>query len=151
MITVIMKYGVDDGLNGADAISHGTIACPSCGHEFELSGALTEQIRQHLKCEITEELSTRERELKKKLESLRSEKEQLTRLRESLDEEVEKKLKLRASEVEAKATKKVESRFAEQLKELQATVQERDASLKTFRANELELRREKQKLEREKE
>lgn len=30
----------------------GNITCPKCGHSFELSDALTHQIRDHLKTEL---------------------------------------------------------------------------------------------------
>ena len=37
----------------------GTIHCPQCGHEFELSDALTLQIRNQLKTELQADLTQR--------------------------------------------------------------------------------------------
>ena len=44
----------------------GTIACPECGAEFELSDALTGQIREDLKSELSKDVFQREAKLKKK-------------------------------------------------------------------------------------
>ncbi|MFH1743237.1 MAG: DUF2130 domain-containing protein [bacterium] len=132
-------------------MDRGTITCPSCGHQFEISDALTVQIREHLKGELQQEIVSRERDLKKKLDFLKAEKEALDKDREDIEEEVEKKLKQRLEEAEAKAAKKAESKFADQLKELQETLSEREDSIKTFRANELELRKKQRELEKAKE
>lgn len=146
-----MKYSADE-TNGAERNpNRNAIACPNCGHQFELSEVLTDQIRRHLKDELTADLSNREKELKRKLDAFKTEKESLAKQREGLDEEVEKKVRQRAVELEAKALRKAESEFADQLKELQDTVKDQNTALRTLRANELELRKKKQDLEREKE
>jgi hypothetical protein len=132
-------------------MDQGTITCPHCGQSFELSDALTHQIREHLKTELQAELVKREAEAKRRTEELKAREEALAKARDGLNEEVEKQLKQKLAEAEAKAAKKVEGRFADQLKELQESVKEKDESLKTFRLNELELRKQKQALEKEKE
>jgi hypothetical protein len=43
-------------------MNEGTIICPQCGHAFELSDALTHQIREHLKTELQADLVKREAE-----------------------------------------------------------------------------------------
>ena len=70
-----MKLSVEDTIGELE--NHGMIACPSCGHQFELSEALTGRIREHLKSELLEEVTSREKELKKGAESLKAEKEAL--------------------------------------------------------------------------
>lgn len=129
----------------------GTITCPSCGHQFELSDALTGQIREHLRGELQRDILEREKDLKKKVDVFKQQKEILERDRETLDEQVEKKLKLRLSEAETKAAKKAEGKFAEQLRELQETLNERDTSIKGYREKELELRKKQRELEKAKE
>lgn len=131
-------------------MDQGTITCPKCGHAFELSDALTQQIRDHLKTELQADVAKREVEAQRKLNEAKAREETLARARESLDEEVEKQLKQKLSEAEARAAKKVEGKFADQLKELQNSLKEKDDSLRTFRASELELRKQKQALEKEK-
>jgi hypothetical protein len=132
-------------------MDQGTITCPHCGQSFELSDALTHQIREHLKVELQAELVKREADAKRRSEELKAREEALAKAREGLNDEVEKQLKQKLAEAEARAAKKVEGRFADQLKEMQEAMREKDESLKTFRQNELELRKQKQALEKEKE
>jgi len=132
-------------------MDQGTITCPNCGHQFEISDALTGQIREHLKSELQQEIISREKDLKRKLDDFKAEKEALNKDREAMEEEVERKLKQRLEETEAKAAKKVEGKFADQLKELQEELNEREISIKTFRENELELRKKQRELEKAKE
>ena len=127
------------------------ITCPNCGHEFEMSDALTGRIREHLKIELLKEVSKREAELKKKNEARKAQETQIAKSREAIDEEIETKLKERLSDVEKKAAKKLEGQYAGQLKELQGALEEKDAAIKTFRAQELELRKKQRKLEEDKE
>jgi hypothetical protein len=129
----------------------GNITCPQCGHIFELSDALTHQIRDHLKSELQAELIKREGEARRKLDDVKAREEALGKARDALNEEVEKQLKQRLNEAETKAAKTVEKKFAEQIKEMQDSLDKQDVSIKTFRANELELRKQKQSLEKEKE
>ena len=68
-----------------------------------------------------------------------------------MTEEVEKQLRQKLGEAETKAAKKVESKFADQLKEMQESLKEKEDSIRSFRANELGLRKQKQELEKAKE
>lgn len=129
----------------------GMISCPNCGHAFELSDALTGRIREHLRGELLQEVARREAELKKRSDSLKELEARVSKSREAIDEEIEARLKERLSEAEKKAAKKLEGQYAGQLKELQSALEEKDASIKTFRDQELELRKRQQKLEEEKE
>jgi len=132
-------------------MSQGAIACPQCGHKFELSDALTHQIREHLKTELQADLVRREAEAGRKLDAAKLKEAELSKAKEAMGEEVEKQLKLRLAEAEAKAAVKIEGKFSDQLKELRQSVQERDDSIRVFRANELELRRQRQALEKARE
>jgi len=122
------------------------ITCPNCGQEFEMSDALTGRIRKHLEEELLQDVKKREAEVKKKSTALKAQESQIAKSREAIDEEIEAKLKERLSEVEKKAAKKLEGRYADQLKELQTDLQEKDADIKVFRKQELELRKEQRKL-----
>lgn len=129
----------------------GNITCPQCGHSFELSDALTHQIRDHLKGELQAELVKREGEAKRKLDEVKTREEALAKAQDNLNEAVEKQLKQKLGEAEARAAKSVEKKFADQIKEMQDSLDKQNDSIKTFRENELELRRQKQNLEKEKE
>jgi hypothetical protein len=128
-------------------MSSGTITCPQCGHAFELSDALTQPIRENLKIELQADVVKREAEAKRKLEDIKSREETLAKAKDAFNDEVEKQLKQKLNEVEAKATQKVEGKFADRLKELQDSVKEKEDSIKTFRTNEMELRKQKLALE----
>jgi hypothetical protein len=128
-------------------MEQGKITCPKCGEEFELSDALTGRIREHLKGELLKEVSRREGELKKKTAALKVQEEQISKSREAIDEEIETKLKERLTDAEKKAAKKLEGQYADQLKDLQGAIEEKDAAIKTFRDQELELRKKQRKLE----
>ncbi len=128
-------------------MEQGMITCPNCGREFELSDALTGRIREHLRVELLQEVSRREAELKKKGEALKAQEAQISQSREAIDAEIETRLKERLSEAESKAARKLEGRYADQLKDLQETLAEKDAAIKTFREQELELRKRQRQLE----
>jgi len=128
-------------------MEQGMITCPNCGHEFEMSDALTGRIREHLKAELLQDVARREAELKKKIETLRAQEAQVSKKSEEIDAEIETRLKERLSEAEKKASRKLEGKYADQLKELQGALAEKEASIKTFREQELELRKRQRKLE----
>ena len=128
-------------------MEQGNITCPNCGHEFEMSDALTGRIREHLKAELLQEVTRREAEVKKKNDALNEQEKQIAKSREAIDDEIEARLKERLADAEKKAAKKIEENFADQLKDLQGAVAEKDAALKTFREQELELRKRQRKLE----
>jgi hypothetical protein len=125
------------------------ITCPECGHPFELSDALTHQIREHLKAEVQADVAERETDAKRKLDEVRAREEALAKAKETLNQEVEKQLKQKLAEAESRATKKVEGKFADDIKELQESLQTKEASLKVYRENERGLRKQKEALETE--
>ncbi|MGD8972915.1 MAG: DUF2130 domain-containing protein [Desulfobacterales bacterium] len=127
-------------------MEQGKITCPNCGEEFELSDALTGRIREHLKAELLQEVSRREAKLKDKTDALRAQEEQISKSREKIDEEIETRLKEQMSVIEKEAAKKLEGQYADQLKDLQGAIEEKDEAIKSFREQELELRKEQRKL-----
>ena len=127
-------------------MKQGMITCPNCGQEFELSDALTGRIREHLKTELLQEVSRRETQLKEKTQALQGREAQLSKSRAALDEEIEARLKERLRDAEKKAAQKIEEKYAGQLKDLEGAIDEKDQAIKTFRAQELELRKEQRKL-----
>lgn len=129
----------------------GTIVCPNCGHQFELSDALTEQVREHLKSELQQGFAGREKELKKKSAELAEEQKQLLSAKESLENQIEKELKRRLVDLQEKATKAAASKFTDELTDLKESLEERDVELKEFKQQELRLRKEQRALQKAKE
>lgn len=132
-------------------MSEGAITCPNCGFQFEISDALTAQIRLHLEAELRDELATRESELKGELKKLAAEREALSEAKGNFDAELEKQLVERRVDIEKEAHTKAEVKFAGELAELKGTLDERDASIKELQTLELGLRKERRELEAEKE
>jgi len=128
-------------------MKQGMITCPNCGHEFELSDALTGKIREHLRAELLQEVSRREARLDEKLAAVRVQERQVAKTRAEIDEQIEARLKKRLADVEKKAAEKIEQHYAHQLKELQGALEEKDADIKSFRQQELELRKKQRQLE----
>jgi len=127
-------------------MEEGKITCPNCGEEFEISDALTGRIREHLKAELLKEVSRREAKLNKKTAALKAQEDQIAKSREAIDEEIETKLRERLADAEKKTAKKLEGQYADQLKDLQGAIEEKDAAIKTFREQELALRKAQRQL-----
>jgi hypothetical protein len=121
-------------------MKEGTISCPNCGHEFELSEALTDQIEEHLRSELLREVKEREAELHKKQKSLSDQ-------QEKVDDLVEQKLAEQLKEVRAKAEKKAQGDIEVQLRDLQESLAEKDSKLSKARELELEFRKKTRALE----
>ena len=132
-------------------MEQGLITCPHCGREFELSDALTGRIREHLRGELLQEVSRREAELKKKTDDLRTREAQVSKSRAAIDEEIETRLKKRLAEAENRAAQKLAGQYTAQLKDLQEALAEKDAAIKTFREQELALRKKQRQLEADRE
>jgi hypothetical protein len=132
-------------------MKQGLITCPHCGREFDLSDALTGRIREHLRGELLQEVSRREAELKKMTDDLRTLEAQVSKSRAAIDEEIETRLKKRLAEAENRAAQKLAGQYTAQLKELQEALAEKDAAIKTFREQELALRKKQRQLEADRE
>ncbi|NLI16143.1 MAG: DUF2130 domain-containing protein [candidate division Zixibacteria bacterium] len=128
-------------------MKEGFITCPQCGYEFELSDALTGKIREHLKAELQQEISLRELDLKKKTEALKEKENEITKTKEELEERIQTGIKDRLKDIEEKTAKKVEGKYADQVKEQQEIIEQQEKSIKEFRQKEIELRRKQRELE----
>jgi hypothetical protein len=128
-------------------MKEGFITCPQCGYEFELSDALTGKIREHLKAELQQEISLRELDLKKKTEALKEKENEITKAKEELEERIQTGIKDRLKDIEEKTAKKVEGKYADQVKEQQEIIEQQEKSIKEFRQKEIELRRKQRELE----
>jgi len=128
-------------------MKEGFITCPQCGYEFELSDALTGKIREHLKAELQQEISRRELDLKKKTEALKEKENEITKTKEELEERIQTGIKDRLKDIEEKTAKKVEGKYADQVKEQQEIIEQQEKSIKEFRQKEIELRRKQRELE----
>lgn len=74
-------------------MKEGLITCPNCGHEFELSDALTGKIREHLKSELQKEIAGKEGELNKRLKALKQQEQEIAKARETLEDQIQEGVK----------------------------------------------------------
>ena len=105
-------------------MNEGSINCPNCDHQFELSDALQSQIREQLEGKLKEEFTQREIELKKRSQTLKAQSAELAKNQEKVDELVATELKKQTAQLEATTAKKLESRYAEQMKDLRSSLKE---------------------------
>jgi len=128
-------------------MEQGLITCPNCGNEFGISGALTGRIREHLKAQLQHEAARQEAEFKNRLDSLREQEAQVARSKAAIEEEIEVKLREHLVKAEQKATKRVEDRWVAQFKEIQGELAEKDETIRSFRQQEMVLRKRQRQLE----
>jgi hypothetical protein len=131
------------------------ITCPKCAHHFPLSESIARQTIERYESEFDEVFSAQKKELEASLEKEAERKatkqfsEQIALLQEKLQdsklaEEDAKKLIAKA-QVEAKA--KAQEEFEREKKALSEELLEKDNKLNEFRAQELELRKQKRAVE----
>lgn len=111
-------------------MNEGSITCPNCDHQFELSDALQSQIREQLEGKLKEEFTQREVDLKKRSKILKEQSAELAKNQEKVDELVAQGLKKEATKLEAATAKKLEARYADQLNELKNSLKEQNEESK---------------------
>ncbi len=137
------------------------ITCPYCNREIPLDEVLTHQIREKARKEFNEEMQKKDLELKEKEKSLLQKESRMDQLKkdlekrseemkESLEKDFQQKLAAQKKSAEEAARKKAQEDLALELKDLRGQVEEKSKQLNESKAQELALRRERQKLEEEK-
>ena len=137
------------------------IICPYCKREIPLDEALTHQIKEKLEQQLKDELKKRELELKSKEDAVIKKEKELQRLKEEQSKEIakmrerlEKDFYLRLEQEKKKAEETLRKKIAEEseqeIKSLKDELAEKAKKIKEFKDLELALRKEKRKLEEEK-
>lgn len=131
------------------------ITCPKCAHHFPLSESIARQTIERYESEFDEVFSAHKKELEASLEKEAERKatkqfsEQITLLQEKLQDsklaEEEAKKLIAKAQIEAKA--KAQEEFEREKKALSEELLEKDNKLNEFRAQELELRKQKRAVE----
>jgi hypothetical protein len=129
----------------------GLIHCPQCGHEFELSDALAGRLRADIEEEYKKRAATRDAEAQKKLREAEARERAAAEKLATLEDTVQARLKQELAEAEKKALARTREEFTVQMRDLQETLRGKEQDLKTFREQELELRRQKRDLEKARE
>lgn len=137
------------------------IICPNCKREIPLDEVLTHQIKEKIQQEFNEELNKREKELKSKEDAVIKKEKELQKLKEEqakeiakMEEKLERDLRSRLEAEKKKIEESIRKRIAEEstleIKTLKDELAEKTDKIKEFKNLELTLRKEKRKLEEEK-
>ncbi|MGZ8982994.1 MAG: DUF2130 domain-containing protein [Methylotenera sp.] len=131
------------------------IVCPKCSHHFPLSESITRQTIERYESEFDEAFSAQKKELEATIEKEAERKaskhfaEQIALLQENLQDskqaEDDAKKSIVQAQVEAKA--KAMEEFESEKKALSEELLEKNNKLNEFRAQELDLRKQKRELE----
>lgn len=124
-----------------------SVRCPRCATSFELSDALTLELRERLRLELQADITQREAELLRQQEDSRKREEDLNKAKLELDAEVNRRTQARVRELEAKAKAEAEKALEARLQDLTDAVSKKDKDLQQSRELELELRRKQRELE----
>ena len=124
-----------------------SVRCPRCATSFELSDALTLELRERLRLELQADITQREAELLRQQEDSRKREEDLNKAKVELDAEVNRRTQARVRELEAKAKAEAERALEARLQDLTDAVSKKDKDLQQSRELELELRRKQRELE----
>jgi len=120
-----------------------SITCPYCKKEIPLDEALSHRLREKLQGEFQEEMAKRERELKAR-EQAAIQKEK------SLQKEFEDKLSVAVKKAEIQARKRAEEKLSSEFQDLQEQLKERNTQVKQLKETEFQFRKDKRRLEEEK-
>lgn len=131
------------------------IVCPKCTHHFPLDQGITRQTIERYESEFEQAFAEQRKELEAAMTKEAERKAtkqfagQIAQLQEQLTDTRKSELDARALIViaQAEAKTKAQQEFADEKKSLADELAAKDAKLKTFRDQELELRRQKQALE----
>ncbi|RLT16661.1 MAG: DUF2130 domain-containing protein, partial [Planctomycetota bacterium] len=123
------------------------VRCPRCATAFELSDALTLELRERLRLELQDDIVQREAELLRQQEDSRKREEDLNKAKLELDAEVNRRTQSRVRELEAKAKAEAEQALEVRLQDLTDAVSKNERDLQQSRELELELRRKQRALE----
>lgn len=105
-------------------MSQSNIKCPNCGHQFEATDALKDEIQKEFRAKATAWQAQKEEEYKKKEEAFNS--------------QLEAALQAQKKNVEEQLRKNIAGDFENQLKALSESNKENEEKLKASRAKELE-------------
>ena len=124
-----------------------SVRCPRCSTSFELSDALTLELRDRLRIELQADITQREAQVHQQQEEARKRDEELSKARLDLEAEVTRRTQTKVRDLEARAKADAEQALEARLKDLSEAVTRKDQDLQQFRELELGLRKKQRELE----
>jgi hypothetical protein len=127
-----------------------TIKCPDCGHEFDISDVLYDQVEHELKKDFEAQLKLERDKFRSKSEKLQLQREQLENAtaeqQETINKAVKEKLQQEKTSLTEKLSAQIREEQADQLKALQKELQTKSQQVKDLNKAKADIAR----LEREK-
>ena len=130
------------------------IKCPECGHEFDISDVLYDQVEHELKNDFEARLKLERDKFRSKSEKLQQEKDLLEKARseqeETINQAIREKLQARTRTLTEKITAQLRNEQSDQIKALQEELQSKSAQVKELHKAEAaieRLKREKDELQ----
>ncbi len=124
-----------------------TIKCPSCGCAIEVTEVLSAQLRMQIRKEVALEWHDREAELTQDRAAVEADRIALALDRKSIDQEIERRMHLAKKRFKSKALKRAREALAGDLAAKDAELAEVRSKLQQAKELELQLRKERQRLE----
>ena len=134
-----------------------TITCLNCKAEIKLTESLAAPLLESTRQQFAQKIAQNEAEMRKREEAIREQRTAIEKSQKEIDQKVADKLKSERETIVAEEGKKARAALSDEITKAQqdktATedlLKERDAKLAEVQKNELELRKERQKLQDEK-
>lgn len=124
-----------------------TIKCPNCRLDIQLSAAVSQEIREQLRAEFDAEQQKREGLLIARRAQLDEQQKAVEQRSLAVEREIATKLEVAQADLEARTLTKLQTRFEVEMRELRATLAEKDRRLTAAQQAELDLRRQQHELE----
>lgn len=124
-----------------------SVRCPYCAKTFELTDALTRDLRERLQRDLQADLEQRENNLRQEQEAIHQQRQDLEQASLAMDAEVSRRIQQRLREVEAKARAQAQQALEGTLRDLTETLNRKHEDLQASKELELELRRRQRDLE----
>ncbi len=132
-------------------MSDQTIKCPNCGTEIPLTEALTNQIEQSMKFKYEAEALAKDKEIQERLEEVKQQTKELEAKHQAIDEQVAEQVKAECKKIAEQEKAKILAEQAEETKALEEDLAEQKTKVREANKKELELRKQQEKLEEERE
>jgi hypothetical protein len=126
------------------------ILCPSCHAEISLDEAITHQLEEAIKKQVTEEQQAKQVEFAKREKEISEKEKAVVESKRVLEKEVAEQTEKAKTEIERELRLKISKEKETEIQSLSEELKEKDKNLAEARKIELELRREKTKFEDEK-
>lgn len=123
------------------------VECPNCHHHFDVEASLSTQIEKRLKADLAKNQQQALAELEKQRRTLAEQEAELNKKQATIQHQVDFRVKQERETIKAEALKEAQRTAAEELQALSMKAEAQSAELKKLKTQQLELLKEKDRLE----